>query len=774
MILRNITFVIFIILNGHLYAQISSFDEWLMKSKFYMDYEIYPDHGSNYFLFSDGVNVGLIDSTGKICLPAEFQHIESMFDNDGNRFDNYFIVYKNNLCGLYTKNGAEIIPIEYEYIVPKDSIEGGLFLVSKNYQLGLYSISGGFIFQPIYESIDLKNDSLYLVTSTGEKKTISKTELLKLHDSKTEINLVKANYTYYVGSDYLRNDSLFETLKANGSYPYSTCDFYRYGSKAVGIIQFRNDNKYGIVDYFGDTLLPPTYDYPLNFKYGQSIVVKNGKYGVVNKRFDEVIPPIYESVEAVFQYGYYFGTRVYIVKKDGLYGLIGEDGLEKVSSTFNVITPLKYWAGAPLNYLLVRKENYFGIIDNKGDTIIPIMYDKIGADFTVLMAQFQAASLYSEYWYPSKGNGDYPVDGTLDYYNKGVLAEAIDPNGLTQFKNKYDNLKCLPVKKNGKWGLSNFTNSLFTPLKYDSLYFLSASILCGISNQKYEIFSIEDSNFQTIIADTLFPLKHGLEIEEYRDPKQLLVYQTGQKQGVFDPVQHYNTGAIFDEIELCISPLDSRSFSFFYSEGWPNYLGNKQKNTNFHHGHDVIRFRQNGQYGLFNTHTFKIITKSLYDSIALVRTPPYYNEIIIQLNDKTTFLINDKNDIYGELFDSVVFLSAHPQLKDRSNWCYRNFSMDYSKLKVYQGDKAGVVDTEGKLLYPIIYEDINLIEADGKNQEFAIVKLDGKYGIINAKFELLVACKYSLITYEFIGDHKDEFKLSKNRKITWVSADVFK
>ena len=426
-----------------------------------------------------------------------------------------------------------------------------------------------------------------------------------------------------------------------------------------------------------------------------------------------------------------------------------------------------------MKFFYIQKDNQFGVINLNGDTLVPVTFDKIDKNIQILSAQWQAAYQYSELWYPSLENGDEYGNGNFKWYNDGMKAKLASPNGVHQFLLEQDANIGLPVKKDNNWGFYSMKKGLIIPLIYDSLYFLSSDIVCGIKSNNYTILNIGGTEFQHMEVDTIFPLKFNNDkhaIESWRDPKQLLVYRVGGKYGVFDPVQKLKTNPIFDEIEISIHPIDQNVSSFFLSEGWPRSYNYPEGNTNFHNGHDVIRFRQNSKYGLLNTHSLSIITSKLYDSISFQGNGDYNysNEIIVQLNDKMTFLTENKNGINPIMFDSVEIVSTAFSHHDKANWYYKNHFMEDVIIKVRNGNKVGLMDTGGKEFLPMQFQDLSVFNVYGEEGMFIIAKYKGKFGVLNSENELFIPYKYDQITFETEGEHKNELKLLRKRKITWV------
>ena len=83
----------------------------------------------------------------------------------------------------------------------------------------------------------------------------------------------------------------------------------------------------GFLDKEGTIKLPIIYDEFGRFLLDYLLVKLNGKWGAVNGNLDPLIPPIYEEMEEHYK-------RRAIVKKDNLYGVIDQLG--------NTIIPIQF------------------------------------------------------------------------------------------------------------------------------------------------------------------------------------------------------------------------------------------------------------------------------------------------------------------------------------------------------------------------------------------------------------------------------------------------
>lgn len=149
------------------------------------------------------------------------------------------------------------------------------------------------------------------------------------------------------------------------------------------------------------------------------IVVKNanGNYGVRNLNKQEIIGTKYTSIKFIES------TKEFIVTTDDRkMGILLATGDTKIQPNYDDIKQID----KNLNLYLVKNNNKYGVINQNGNIVIFLEYDKIGID----IAQFTSNQIKNQY----------------------IL---------------FDN--CIPVQRDRKWGLFDKTGKQIVPLEYDGL-----------------------------------------------------------------------------------------------------------------------------------------------------------------------------------------------------------------------------------------------------------------------------------------------------------------
>ncbi len=172
------------------------------------NWEIKP----GYFKVRKGSYFGIATKEGAVIVPCEFNQIWDLSDND------ILKVLKNGKIGLYNINGVEIAPAQYNQIY---SFENDRARVLKNGKVGYIDTSGREIIKPVYNQIwDFENDRARVM----------------------------------------------------------------------------KNGKIGYIDPAGHEIIPPMYDQIWSFEDDRARVMKRGKIGYVDSAGREVIPAEYDQI----------------------------------------------------------------------------------------------------------------------------------------------------------------------------------------------------------------------------------------------------------------------------------------------------------------------------------------------------------------------------------------------------------------------------------------------------------------------------------------------
>ena len=194
----------------------------------------------NFIVFTQYVEVpngkmqcsGLIDSTGKVLLPAVYWEI-------GTFYNKITTVRKDNKWGLINRSGELLCPIIYDSF---GQLHRNFIEVTSNGKLGLLDLSGKVILEP---------NNTYLVW----------------HDSL--IHYGTENNGFFI-FDY----------KSGATYEHN---FGKLMPQVNGLSFYVKDKKYGVVSSNGKLLISAQFDKVHGYRNKRALVQQNGKYGLIDE-----------------------------------------------------------------------------------------------------------------------------------------------------------------------------------------------------------------------------------------------------------------------------------------------------------------------------------------------------------------------------------------------------------------------------------------------------------------------------------------------------------
>ena len=290
-------------------------------------------------------------------------------------------VYDNERgYGYIDYKGIEVIPCKYKTALP---FNDGLAAVENDNGWGYIDITGKVIIPLVY---DMATMHRYGYAFLGKHSTNSKDRTLyAIVNNRGEI-LTDFVYENVVGCPYfseglkiVKKDNKQICITPEGQTVFdipSNMSVLAYFSN--GLIPYidAGDNKgrMGLIDNTGKIVLKPKYNH-INcfFDNGLTIVSnvfyednqRKDLYGVIDKNFREIIPLKYKDLSLNGNKNQCFVAEDW----NGKYGLIDLQGNIKIPFKFDFLS------GFFNGYALVSQNEKRGFIDEKGEFVIPPIYD---------------------------------------------------------------------------------------------------------------------------------------------------------------------------------------------------------------------------------------------------------------------------------------------------------------------------------------------------------------------------------------------------------------
>jgi hypothetical protein len=250
----------------------------------------------NRFIERRDNKFGITDSLKSIIIPIIYDFIE---------FKNHrLIVRTNKLNGLLSLDNEQLLPIKFEFILPRKNER--FILWTKKSTFGLSDINGKIIIPIKYKSVSsTENDDFYITENGNELngiydyngKNIIPEEYKFYTVDKYRIFAIKDNRSQIVDLKNLENniilDKKFELIE--------TVRHYAMGENLFQII--KKENKFGLINSKNETIIPIIYDEiksSQNWRY--FIIKQNNKIGLINVNGTVTKKPIYDSMELRKEY----------------------------------------------------------------------------------------------------------------------------------------------------------------------------------------------------------------------------------------------------------------------------------------------------------------------------------------------------------------------------------------------------------------------------------------------------------------------------------------
>ncbi len=273
----------------------------------------------------------------------------------------------------------------------------------------------------------------------------------------------------------------------NNKKEYSVTEITKYN-----YFQLNENGKYGVIDVKGNTIVEPIYDSVKipNPEKAVFICVKDNNNIVLNENNEEIFQQ-YEEVSEISINGVVsnqpYEKEVLKYKINGKYGLIKYDGKVVTKPIYEEIKGLSNKESE----LLVKKDEKYGVINQKGAELIANEYDDIVAD-----GFYTGESKYglSGYIVSNKTKDGYRY-GYIDYKQNKVL--DVEYNNISRIleTNEKSNVYLI-VSKNGKYGVLKNNKELIN-CEYQGIEYESNNKLFELQrNSKY---GIADMNGKIVI-----------------------------------------------------------------------------------------------------------------------------------------------------------------------------------------------------------------------------------------------------------------------------------
>ena len=155
-------------------------------------------------------------------------------------------------------------------------------------------------------------------------------------------------------------------------------------AKSGSMLVVRKDKYYGVIETnTGKEILEPKYDSITYLPYTEDfLVTSNRKVGIMSRNKEIKVDLLYDSIEFMD-----FDAGLYLVERDGKYGVIDTKGNTKIYAEFDEIgiditrfekNDIKNKYILVDNLIPVKKNGKWGLFDKNGSQLVDFTYDSFG------------------------------------------------------------------------------------------------------------------------------------------------------------------------------------------------------------------------------------------------------------------------------------------------------------------------------------------------------------------------------------------------------------
>lgn len=289
-------------------------------------------------------------------------------------------------------------------------------------------------------------------------------------------------------------------------------------------------------------------------------------------------------------------------------------------------------------------------------------------------------------------------------------------------------------------GIFSTSGKLVIPISQD--YIMAyAKCYIGSKNDKLCIFNLDGKALTEHVYDRIKPYGYS--------PDYFWCYKDFQDSIVTSLIE-LNTGFLFKDVPGYVRTWADSTYTIFQKREHYNY-------ANYDTAGQIIL---PPEFGIIDTNGTIIL-------------PRIYNEILIKKKyfiarqNQTHFILSHKNDMLFGPLSSLKKTKGWPDnmqliaVKDDSTCSLMDGDLKtivpfkvYDKIdllseyrniyRVFKNKKTGIIDSTGKLIIPLLYDEIIAGNTNYLPSINYIYKLNGRYGVISAKGEIVLKADYEL------------------------------
>ena len=485
-------------------------------------------------------------------------------------------------------------------------------------------------------------------------------------------------------------------IKANMKKPVETIveDPYEYFTLGSG-------DKIGVVNREGKIIIEPKYMSVYIPNHSKDVFVcftDDSTYEVLDKSgkdiftsFESVYPIIISDTTLEME------KQVLSYEENGKFGLIDFEGKKLTGAIYESVASLKNKPGC----IQVKKDGLYGVVDSKGKTIIEPKYNSVrGDEFSTEKDGY----LKTGYIISEKTNTGI-IYGYIDYEGKMLIEPEYE--SISRCLEYEDEEVYLVFMQNGKKGVIKDSKVIIKPRYQSVVYYDVSNIFIVNKNKKYGFYNNEGDE---ILKPSYSEYSVAGNYISVKDEKgNMMLYD------IHGNVVNTNTYK---------SIIETNNPSYFIAQDEQGYysiiskdfqIGNKYTSITYAFDNFFVVTTEENLYGVIDVYAGLEIVPE-YDVII-----PLENVHALEARKGSTV------DIYSEKIEKIITME---------NAVVEAINKDY--VSIYSNTELEYINKVGEIVPNTeVYKDLKLYSYQAD---------DGKWGFVDKAGNLVVDCKYDVVT----------------------------
>jgi hypothetical protein len=350
--------------------------------------EVYVLSTVKYYPIKTNGKWGFVNEDLKMVIPTIYTSVSNFREGAST-------VALNGKMGFINKKNLKLFPFEYDEVEP---FFNGIAIVGNADKYGLINRSGELIVPLIYDEIGATANEFIYVELDGNYGFID-------HKGDLKVGLeYEAVGDFNNGIAYVKKNGLYGIIDTNLLYVVKP-KYQWIDNLNNNFIRIRENGLYGAINWLGDSVLAPIYEQLSEVNNGFAMGVKQEEYVYLKPTGKLVDGLSFPVAEGVINWGLFDAQGYARILVNGKFGLIDTTGKRFVPALFEdvgqvsteMIAVKRYdkWGYCdygiqlkiPYNfsyathfvgdYALVKKEEFSGLIDKKGNYKIDPIYEEM-------------------------------------------------------------------------------------------------------------------------------------------------------------------------------------------------------------------------------------------------------------------------------------------------------------------------------------------------------------------------------------------------------------